>query len=52
MISISLDKPSYKAGDAVIATISIKLDKPTSARGIFAKLVCSEKKKSKRKKRK
>ena len=47
MITISLDKSSYRAGDTIIAKIDLRLDQPTRARGIYAKLVCSERKKVK-----
>ena len=42
MISISLDRASYAAGDTITATISVRPGKPTKARGLFAMLVCSE----------
>jgi len=40
MISISLDRASYSAGETITATISVRLAKPIKARGIFATLSC------------
>ena len=42
MISIRLDKPSYRFGETINATIEIKLGKPTKARGVVAELACEE----------
>ena len=42
MISISLDRASYAAGGTIIATISVSGKKPVKARGLSAKLECSE----------
>ncbi|MCX8175528.1 MAG: hypothetical protein N3E51_04975 [Candidatus Micrarchaeota archaeon] len=43
MISISLDKPEYMPGETIRASITLKLQKPTKARGIYATLSCHEK---------
>ena len=42
MLSITLDRASYAAGDTIIATISVRQDKPKKARGLFAVLNCDE----------
>ncbi len=42
MISILTDKPSYRFGETIHATIEIKLGKPTKARGVVAELACEE----------
>lgn len=47
MFEISLDKPSYRAGETVVATVHVKLDKPVSGRGLFADLICRERKRVK-----
>lgn len=47
MIAITLDKQSYAPGEEIIAKVKVGLAKPTRVRGIFAKLVCIEKKKVK-----
>ena len=47
MISISLDKGSYSPGESIRATVTVRLDKPVRARGIYARLVCNERKKVK-----
>jgi len=44
MISISLDRSSYAAGDTVTATIGVRQAKPLSARSLSAALICSERK--------
>ena len=47
MISISLDRAAYAAGDTIIATISVRQAKPLSARSLSAALVCNERKRIK-----
>lgn len=42
MMSITLDRDSYAAGDTVQATITLVLKKPVRARGLVARLVCVE----------
>ena len=42
MLSITLDSVSHAAGDTVTATIHVRLEKPVKARGLFATLVCNE----------
>ncbi|MCX6771342.1 MAG: hypothetical protein NTX79_04770 [Candidatus Micrarchaeota archaeon] len=42
MISVSLDRASYAAGDTITATISVSQQKPLSARGLSAALSCTE----------
>ncbi|MFA6214398.1 MAG: hypothetical protein WC717_03925 [Candidatus Micrarchaeia archaeon] len=42
MMSISLDRASYAAGDIVTATISLRREKPAKARGVYASLSCTE----------
>jgi hypothetical protein len=42
MLKISLDKPTYSPGGTITAVIALSLDKPTKARGIFARLFCTE----------
>ena len=44
MISISLDRASYAAGDTITATISVRQAKPLPARSLTATLTCSERK--------
>ena len=44
MISISLDRASYGAGDAITATISVRQKKPLAARSLSATLICNERK--------
>ncbi len=44
MISISLDRASYAAGDTISATISVSQAKPLPARSLAATLTCSERK--------
>jgi hypothetical protein len=44
MLSISLDRAAYAAGDTVIATISVRQDRPVNARSLTATLTCSERK--------
>jgi len=44
MISISLDRASYSAGDTISATISVRQQKPLNARSLSATLVCAERK--------
>ncbi|MEM3060623.1 MAG: hypothetical protein QXW70_02245 [Candidatus Anstonellales archaeon] len=43
MISIILDRENYKPGMEITAQIHIKLKKEIRARGIFATLICTEK---------
>jgi len=47
MISISLDRAAYAAGDTIIATISVRQAKPLPARSLSATLVCNERKRIK-----
>lgn len=42
MLSISLDKESYAAGETVAAAITLGLKKPLRARGLYAEVVCIE----------
>ena len=44
MISISLDRASYAAGDTIIATVSVRQGKPLSARSLTATIICTERK--------
>lgn len=44
MISISLDRASYSAGDTMSATISVRQQKPLKARSLTATLSCKERK--------
>lgn len=44
MLSISLDKPSYSAGEEVKAAIILSLGSEKKARGLFASLICIERK--------
>jgi hypothetical protein len=44
MISIKPWQSSYAPGEAINATITLRLDKPMRARGITAKLYCHEQK--------
>ncbi|MBU0586284.1 hypothetical protein KJ780_02125 [Candidatus Micrarchaeota archaeon] len=46
-LKIFLNKSSYNAGEELEATIQFNTDKPINARGIFAELTCTEKKKQK-----
>ncbi|MEW6528887.1 MAG: hypothetical protein AB1391_03290 [Candidatus Micrarchaeota archaeon] len=45
-ISIFLNKSEYNAGDELEATIQFDLDNTVKANGIYAKLMCMEKKKT------
>lgn len=42
MMAIELDATSYMPGDTVRARIRVKPDRPVKARGLYAELVCSE----------
>ena len=44
MLSVTLDRASYAAGDTIIATISVRQQKPVKARGLSAELTCTERK--------
>lgn len=44
MISISLDRAAYAAGDTITATISVRQGRPVEARSLTATLTCSERK--------
>ena len=44
MISISLDRASYAAGDTITAAIGVRENKPLGARSLTATLICSERK--------
>ncbi|MFA6328272.1 MAG: hypothetical protein WCY41_02420 [Candidatus Micrarchaeia archaeon] len=44
MLSVSLDRASYSAGDTISATISVRQQKPLEARGLSAALACSARK--------
>jgi hypothetical protein len=44
MLSISLDRAAYAAGDTITATISVRHAKPVAARSLSATLICSESK--------
>jgi len=44
MMSISLDRASYAAGDTITATISVREAKPLPARSLVATLACNERK--------
>lgn len=42
-ISVKLDRPQYRAGEEIIATIMLNLEKPINARGLYATLSCIQK---------
>ncbi len=44
-IEIMLDKDEYAAGDTITATVLLSLGKAVKTRGVFAELVCTEKRK-------
>ena len=44
MLKISVDKKSYAPGETIAASITLVLEKPVKARGIFAQLYCNEQK--------
>jgi len=44
MLAIETDRDAYSAGDTVIATVKLSLDKRTKARGVYVRLVCKERK--------
>jgi hypothetical protein len=47
MLSVLPNRPFYAPGDTIIAVITLILDKPAKARGIYARLECIEKSKVK-----
>jgi len=47
MITITLDKDAYLAGEVIRATITVKTGKPKKARALYAKLVCNERRRVK-----
>lgn len=42
MLSISFDKEAYLPGDTVVAAITLQLEKPRKARGLYVKFFCLE----------
>ena len=42
MVKISLDNDSYMPGGTITATVTVSLGSPTKARGLYAKLICTE----------
>ena len=47
MLSIKLDKDSYKAGDTINVSVELKLSKPVKIRALVVEFACFERKKVK-----
>ena len=43
MLSIKLDKESYRAGETINVSVGLKLQKPVKIRGLTVELACYEK---------